>query len=99
LVLDKTRYPRNAVMQALAAHVGVTLLFMLSPSPNLNLIERLWHVKKRRAPYDRYHPTFRDFQSAIQESLDAMPTKYSEQPASLMTLISQQFDDVPRMAA
>ncbi len=99
LVLDNARYQRNAVVQALAAQLGITLLFLPSYSPNLNLIERLWKFTKRRALYGRYHPTFRDFQAAIQEVLDGLPTKYSQQLASLMTLNFQQFDDVSLMAA
>ena len=42
LVLDNARYQRNAVVQGLAAELGITLLFLPSYSPNLNLIERLW---------------------------------------------------------
>jgi len=99
LVLDNARYQRNAVVQALAAQLGITLLFLPSYSPNLNLIERLWKFTKRRALYGRYHPTFRDFQAAIQEVLDGLSTKYSQQLASLMTLNFQQFDDVPLMPA
>jgi transposase len=99
LVLDNARYQRNAVVQALAAQLGITLLFLPSYSPNLNLIERLWKFTKRRALYGRYHPTFRDFQAAIQEVLDGVSTKYSQQLASLMTLNFQQFDDVSLMAA
>jgi len=79
LVLDNARYQRNAVVQALAAQLGITLLFLPSYSPNLNLIERLWKFTKRRALYGRYHPTFRDFQAAIQEVLDGLSTKYSQQ--------------------
>ncbi len=99
LVLDNARYQRNAVVQAWAAQLGITLLFLPSYSPNLNLIERLWKFTKRRALYGRYHPTFRDFQAAIQEALDGLSTKYSQQLASLMTLNFQQFDDVSLMAA
>jgi transposase len=99
LVLDNARYQRNAVVQALAAQLGITLLFLPSYSPNLNLIERLWKFTQRRALYGRYHPTFRDFQAAIQEVLDGLSTKYSQQLASLMTLNFQQFDDVSLMAA
>ena len=99
LVLDNARYRRNAVVQALAAPLGITLLFLPSYSANLNLIERLWKFTKRRALYGRFDPTFRDFQAAIQEVLDGLSTKYSQQLASLMTLNSQQFDDVSLTAA
>ena len=85
-MLDNARYQRNAVVQALAAQLGITLLFLPSYSPNLNLIERLWKFTKCRALYGRYHPTFRDFQAAIQEVLDGLSTTYSQQLASLMTL-------------
>ncbi len=41
-MLDNARYQRNAVVQGLAASLGIALLFLPSYSPNLNLIERLW---------------------------------------------------------
>jgi len=75
LVLDNARYQRNAVVQDLAAQLGITLLFLPSYSPNLNLIERLWKFTKRRALYGRYHPTFAGFRAAIEETLNAIPFK------------------------
>jgi transposase len=99
LVLDNARYQRNAVVQALAAQLGITLLFLPSYSPNLNLIERLWKFVKRRALYGRYHPKFADFQAAIEEVLGDLPTSHADRLASLMTLNFQQFDDVSLMAA
>ena len=42
LVLDNARYQKCAVVQALAASLGIELLYLPSYSPNLNLIERLW---------------------------------------------------------
>ena len=99
LVLDNARYQRNAVVQTLAAELGLSLLFLPSYSPNLNLIERLWKFMKRRALYGRYHPTFGDFRAAIQEVQDGLSTKYAEGLATLMTLNFQQFEDVSLMAA
>jgi transposase len=99
LVLDNARYQRNAVVQALASQLGITLMYLPSYSPNLNLIERLWKFIKRRALYGRYHPTFADFRAAIQQTLDGLPTTYAEQLKTLMTLKFQTFEDVSLLTA
>jgi transposase len=99
VVLDNARYQRNAIVQELAKELGITLLFLPSYSPNLNLIERLWKFTKRRALYGRYHPTFADFRAAIQKTLDGIPTTYAEELKTLMTLNFQQFENVSLVAA
>ena len=99
LVLDNARYQHNAAVKALANELGITLLFLPSYSPNLNLIERLWKFTKRRALYGRYHPTFREFHAAIQETLDGIPTIHAESLATLMTLNFQRFENVSLLAA
>jgi transposase len=99
LVLDNARYQRNAVVQALADELGLSLLFLPSYSHNLNLIERLWKFMKRRALYGRYHPTLSDSRAAIQEVQDGLSTKYAERLATLMTLNFQKFEDFSLMAA
>ncbi len=98
-MLDNARYQRNAVVQTLATQLGITLLYLPSYSPNLNLIERLWKFIKRRALYGRYHPTFAAFQAAINQTLDGLPTTHAEELKTLMTLNFQQFEDVSLMAA
>jgi len=99
LVLDNARYQRNVVVQTLAEQLGLTLLYLPSYSPNLNLIERLWKLIKRRALYGRYHPTFAQFQAAIEEVLDGLSTTHAEKLKSLMTLKFQRFEDVSLMPA
>jgi transposase len=99
LVLDNARYQRNAVVQALATQLGITLLFLPSYSPNLNLIERLWKFIKRRALYGRYHPNFAAFQAAIQETIAELPNRHAEPLKTLMTLNFQQFEDVSLLSA
>lgn len=99
LVLDNARYQRNAVVQALAAELGITLLFLPSYSPNLNLIERLWKFIKRRTLYGRYHPKFADFQAAIQDTIDQLPTRHAAQLETLMALNFQEFENVSLLAA
>lgn len=99
LVLDNARYQRNAMVMNLAEPLGITLLFLPSYSPNLNLIERLWKFIKRRALYGRYHPLFADFRAAIEQTLADIPTTHAADLKSLMTLNFQQFENVSLMAA
>lgn len=99
LVLDNARYQRNAVVMALARELGITLLFLPSYSPNLNLIERLWKFTKRRSLYGRYHASFADFQGAIRQTLADIPSRHAEELAQLMTLNFQTFENVALLTA
>ena len=99
LVLDNARYQRNDEVMGLAGDLEITLLFLPSYSPNLNLIERLWKFVKRRSIYGRYHPAFADFKAAIEQTLNQIPTAHAEDLAKLMTLNFQQFENVSLMAA
>jgi transposase len=99
LVLDNARYQRNATVQALAAELGITLLYLPSYSPNLNLIERLWKFIKRKELYGRYYPRFDDFRTAIETCLSEVSTIHRTALEKLMTLNFQTFENVSLLAA
>ncbi len=82
LVLDNARYQCNAAVMACADQLRITLMFLPSYSPNLNLIERLWKFIKRRSLYGRYHPAFADFRTAIEETITQLETTYAADLAS-----------------
>jgi len=98
VVLDNARYQRNKVVQDLAAELSITLLYLPSYSPNLNLIERLWGFTKRKSVYRKYHPSFASFRTAIEETSQGVPTTHANKLASLMTLRFQMFQDVSLLA-
>ena len=99
VVLGNARYQRNKVVQALAAELSITLLYLPSYSPNLNLIERLWRFRKRKSVYGKYHPNFAAFRAAIEGTLSQLGTTHPDALASLMTVNFQEFDDVSLLAA
>ena len=72
LVLDNARYQRMPRCRV-GGQLGIRLLFLPSYSPNLNLIERLWSSSSAVA-LRSLSPDVREFQGAIQETLDGLLT-------------------------
>ena len=85
-----TRPAKSAIpAPGLAAQVGpgtgiVPAVVLTRTEPHRTTLEG----HEAFALYGRYHPTFQDFQAAIPEVLDALPTRYSQQSVSWMTRIS-----------
>ncbi len=86
LVLDNARYQRCRAVIEFAQAQGIELLFLPSYSPNLNLIERLWKLVKKKCLYCEYYETFSKFKDAIDDCLDNTSKKYAAEVKSLMTL-------------
>jgi transposase len=95
VVLDNARYQRCALVQTLAATLGIELLYVPPYSPNLNLIERLWKFVKKQCLYSKYYPDSPSFQHAIRDCLAKVPTKYKAELDTLLTLRFQTFTTVP----
>ena len=65
LVLDNARYQKCALVQGLAASLGIELLYLPGYSPNLNLIERLWRFVRKQSLDSTYYEDFTQFRGAI----------------------------------
>ncbi len=93
LVMDNARYQRCHFVRDRAIEVGIEILFLPSYSPNLNLIERLWKLTKRRCLTNRYYKDFKSFCAAIDTCLDDLSGPLKEELTSLMKLNFQFFQN------
>jgi transposase len=99
LVLDNARYQKCALVQSLAASLGIELLYLPGYSPNLNLIERLWRFVRKQSLDSTYYADFERFRSAIDGCLDNLPTAHKGEMETLLTHEFQTFENVPLLAA
>src|SRR5918993_332240 len=99
LVLDNARYQKCALVQGLAASLGIELLYLPGYSPNLNLIERLWRSGRKQSLDSTYYEKFERFRSAIDQCLDNLTTVHKGEMETLLTHKFQTFGDVPLLAA
>lgn len=99
VVLDNARYQRCALVEAVAAQLGIHLMFLPSYSPNLNLIERLWRFVRKQSLNSAWFDNFDQFRGAIDDCLDKMATDHRHEAATLFTQKFQRFEDVPLLAA
>ena len=91
LVLDNARYQRCALVRDKANELGIELLFLPAYSPNLNLIERLWKLVKKRCLTNKYYQDFSAFRGAIDHCLDNLNGPAHQELDSLLTLKFQFF--------
>jgi transposase len=91
LVMDNARYQHNNMVGGVAEDVGIDLLFLPAYSPNLNLIERLWKLTKKRCLTNRYYEDLDKFVEGIDGCLDSFSTTLRDEVSSLLTLNFQLF--------
>jgi transposase len=95
LDLEKARYYHAAVVrERLARHPEFPLEFLPADSPNLNLIERLWKLLRKKA-FTRWHKTVEDMETAVSEVRDHLENSKKE----LTTLMTEKFQRHPRAKA
>lgn len=93
IVLDNARYQHCKLVENAARELGITLLFLPSYSPNLNIIERLWKFTKKKILYAKYYETPTNFHNAITGFFQTINQKYQDDLKNLLTLKFQFFEN------
>ena len=65
LICDNALYYKSKLLREYLPHSKVEILYLPSYSPNLNLIERLWKLMKKKILYNRYHESYQSFCTRI----------------------------------
>jgi len=93
IILDNARYQHCKLVEEAANRMGITLLFLPSYSPNLNIIERLWKFTKKSILYAKFYETPQIFHQAITGFFKDINDNYQNDLNKLMTLKFQFFQN------
>lgn len=93
IVLDNARYQHCKFVEEEAKKLNITLLFLPSYSPNLNIIERLWKFAKKTILYGKYYETPVKFHLAITGFFEKINHEYTADLKKLLTLKFQFFQN------
>lgn len=85
IVRDNARYYVSKEVQAHVSTSRIEFVPLPSYSPNLNLIERLWKLMKKKVMYNKYYPDFEGFKNAIYDFFETGPLIYRDEIKSLLT--------------
>jgi len=79
IILDNARYYHAQIVKDfLKEHPRIKLMFLPAYSPNLNIIERLWKILKKKVVYNKFYLKFEDFREKIMEFLESQPWNEKE---------------------
>jgi transposase len=93
IVLDNARYQHCQLVREQAEQMNITLLFLPSYSPNLNIIERLWKFTKKKILYARYYASPELFHQAVTGFFKTINKKHRSELKDLLTLKFQFFEN------
>lgn len=85
LVLDNARYQACYVVKSAAHMMQIELLYLPPYSPNLNLIERIWKLIRKKCLNCTYHESFEIFSRAIMGCISNFDAEYKEELRTLLT--------------
>jgi transposase len=71
IILDNARYYHSIIVKEfLKEHPRIVLKFLPPYSPNLNIIERLWKILKKKVVYNKFYLKFEDFRKQVLKFLE-----------------------------
>lgn len=65
IILDNARYYKNKEIDKYLKTTRIKLIYLPPYSPNLNLIERLWKLMRKKVMNSKYYETFTKFRDAV----------------------------------
>ena len=87
LVLDGAAYNKAKEVKALAKELRIKILYLPPYSPNLNPIERVWKLMKKKVTANQYYEHFGDFKAALMKFFKGIKNYRPE----LATLVTDNF--------
>ena len=79
LVIIKVNYLENILLREYLPYSKIEMLYLPSYSPNLNLIERLWKLMKKKILYNRYHESYQSFCNSLLNFLRKKSNKWKRE--------------------
>jgi transposase len=83
-------------MDFLKDNPRIIFKFMPPYSPNLNIIERLWRILKKKVVYNKFYLKFADFQKAVNkffENKNWLDDEYKNILTDKFQIIKPNFSD------
>ena len=87
VILDNARYHYSKEVREYLQTSKINLVFLPPYSPNLNLIERLWKLFKKKILYNIYYEKFKDFKTACIKFFEDI----SEYNGEILSIMSEEF--------
>jgi transposase len=85
IILDNARYYRSKMVQEfITDNPRIQFVFLPPYSPNLNIIERLWKLFKKKTTYNKYYEKFSVFKNSCLDFFENIDN-YRNEIESLMT--------------
>ncbi|MEL6274863.1 MAG: transposase, partial [Bacteroidota bacterium] len=85
IICDNAKYNRNETLTNWAKSQRIEFIYLPTYSPNLNLIERLWHFMRVKILNSTYYEKHAQFKKAIIDFLDEIKS-YKDEVRSLLTM-------------